>query len=642
MLEYLRTATAGWVAKGFIGVLVLSFAVWGIADIFNGGSSRDVATVGDIPISQQAFQNAFQNELNQVANRLGRQLSPDEARAVGLDRRVLSELLTSATLSNQARALKLGISDDVIAKSIVQDAAFRDSFGNFDRQLFEQILAQSGIDEAAYVAEQRQRSTSGQRAGGVSGSLTAPAVLRDAFADFQSATRVVDYFAVPPVDTASISAPDEQVLTAFYNANKSEFTLPEFREFSILSLRPESMISSISIDESDIVQEYEARKASYVTQERRQVEQIPFPDADQAALAAAKINTGTDFAEVAKEFGYSASDIELGLVERSAIVDPAIAEAAFSMEVVKVSQPVKTTLGSALVRVLKIEPAKTRELEEVRNEITRRLALEKATEDIIDLQNSIEDERAGGLSLKEIAAKFSLDQSTVAAMDKDGKNTGGTLVDERFRSPDILRSVFEFQVGEEADPIELASGGVIWLDVLSVQPPRLQDFADVRDKVETGWRLDQVKTRLGDIAGNFVKQGNSGTPISEMASKAGGDVLTSQPFVRRGAGTPFSPAFAQAAFAVGDGGFVSGRSTDGKSVYIATVTKQIAANAAQINAGLDTTIVAALGNDLFAQYVGGLQTKFGVSVDGAVLQALTGSDPDGLLTPRNNTDRLGH
>ncbi len=642
MLEYLRTATAGWVAKGFIGILVLSFAVWGIADIFNGGSSRSVATVGDIPISQQAFQNAFQNELNQVANRLGRQLSPDEARAVGLDRRVLSELLTSATLSNQAQALKLGISDEVIAQSIVDDAAFRDSFGKFDRQLFAQILAQSGIDEATYVAEQRQRSIRGQLAAAISGALTAPAVLRDAYAEFQSATRVVDYFKVPEIDPASISTPDESVLRAYYNANKSEFTLPEFRQFSILSLRPEAMIASIEIDQSEIAQEYEARKAGYLTPERRQVEQIPFPDADQAALAAAQINAGKDFVEVAKQYGYSTSDIELGMVTRSAIVDPAIAAKAFSMEAEKVSAPVKTTLGSALVRVLKIEPAKTLTLAEVRDEIKRRLALEKATEDIIDLQNRIEDERAAGLSLKEIAAKFSLDETTIAAMDRDGKNPAGTAVEERFRSPEIRNAVFEFQVGEEADPIELASGGVIWIDVLGAEAPRLQDFAVVRGKVEASWRKDQLETRLRDAAADFVKQGNSGTAIANLAKAAGAQVLTSQPFVRRGAGTPFSPAFAQAAFSVADGGFVSGRSADGKSMFIATVIKEIAPEPDQVSAGLDNTIVAALGNDLFAQYVGGLQSRFGVSVDNAVLQALTGSDPEGLLARNNNIDRLGH
>ena len=628
MLEFLRTSTAGWVAKGFIGLLVMSFAVWGIADIFVGGSSRDVATVGDTPVSQQAFQSAFQNELNQVASRLGRQLTPDEARAVGLDRRVLSQLLTSAALSNQAKALKLGISDKMIAQSIVEDPSFRDSFGQFDRRTFEQVLSFSGLSEEGYVAEQRQRSVRGQLAATISGALAAPAVLRDAFAEFQSATRIVDFFVVPPVDATTIEPASEAALKTYYDGNAAEFTKPEYRKIAILPLRPEDMIASIDINEAEIAQEYAARSASYRTPERRQVEQILFPDAAQAAQAATKIADGAAFADVAKEAGFSATDIALGMVERSAIVDPAIAEAAFSLEVKKVSDPVTGTFGSALVQVLAIEPAKTRGLDEVRDEIKRRLALEKATDEVIGLQNNVEDERAAGLSLAEISTKLNLSHTIIDAMDQEGKNPAGTLVDEKSRTPQIMRAAFELQVGEEADPIELANGTIIWVDVLSVTPPKLQDFAEVRGQVANSWLKSQVETRRQDTARQLVERGNAGATLAELAQDAGSSVQTSQPFVRRGAGTPFSPAFAQNAFAVSVDRFVSGTGRDAGTLFVAQVKKQIEPETGETDAALESTIVSALENDLFAQYVGGLQARFGVSVDGEVLSALTGANPD--------------
>ncbi|MHA1523943.1 MAG: SurA N-terminal domain-containing protein [Alphaproteobacteria bacterium] len=627
MLEILRTATAGWVAKGFIGMLVLSFAVWGIADIFTGDSNRDIATVGDTSVSQRAFQTAFQNELNQVAARLGRQLTPDEARAVGLDRRVLSQLLTSAALSNQARSLKLGISDEAIAKNIVEDATFRDSFGRFSRQTFEQVLSYAGLSEEGYVAEQRQRSVRSQLASTISGALAAPAVLRDAFAEFQAATRTVEYFVVPPVDATTIGAASDAALKTYYDDHAGKFTKPEYREFAILPLVPEDLVASIDIDESEIAQEYAARSASYQTLERRQIEQILFADAAKATQAATKIAEGADFAEIAKQAGFSTADISLGLVERSAVVDPAIAQAAFSLDVDKVSDPVKGTFGSALVRVRKIEPAKTRQLDEVRDEITRRLALEKALDEIVAIQNQVEDERAGGLSLAEIANKLNLRHSTVVAMDGQGKNPAGTLVEARFRTPELLRAVFEFQVGEEADPLELPSGAVVWVDVISVTEPALQDFAKVRAQVEKSWLEGQVETRRQDTARQLVERGNAGATLAQLAVDAGSAMQTSQPFARRGAGTPFSSAFAQSAFAVTVDRFVSGTSNDNNALFVARVTKHTGPNAAQVNPALDAIIVTALEADLFAQYVGGLQARFGVSVDGTVLQALTGADP---------------
>ena len=50
MLQTLRAASKSWVASVVIGVLVLAFALWGVADIFRGGGDTVVASVGGTDI----------------------------------------------------------------------------------------------------------------------------------------------------------------------------------------------------------------------------------------------------------------------------------------------------------------------------------------------------------------------------------------------------------------------------------------------------------------------------------------------------------------------------------------------------------------------------------------------------------------
>src|SRR3546814_7974398 len=62
-------------------LLILSFAVWGIGDIFRGGGQAQVvAQVGDTVIEQRAFSRELSDEINTLSRRLGVQLTMEQAR----------------------------------------------------------------------------------------------------------------------------------------------------------------------------------------------------------------------------------------------------------------------------------------------------------------------------------------------------------------------------------------------------------------------------------------------------------------------------------------------------------------------------------------------------------------------------------
>ncbi|RKH92406.1 peptidyl-prolyl cis-trans isomerase, partial [Corallococcus sp. AB030] len=134
------------------------------------------------------------------------------------------------------------------------------------------------------------------------------------------------------------------------------------------------------------------------------------------------------FEDLAKERNLSATDVDLGLVAKSAIIDSAIGDAAFALAANEVSQPVQGRFGVALLKVSKIEPGTTPAYELVAPKLKRDLAVERAKASISDLYNKMEDERGGGANVLEAAQKAGLKAITIDAVDRSGRGPNGQPV----------------------------------------------------------------------------------------------------------------------------------------------------------------------------------------------------------------------
>src|ERR1044072_7942395 len=115
MLRGIRTASANWLGKTVMGVvmglLIVSFAVWGIGDIFRGFGRSTLAKIGSTEIGIEQFRQTYNERLQQLSRRLGRPIRPDQARALGLDRQLLAQLLAETALDENARDMGLNLSD---------------------------------------------------------------------------------------------------------------------------------------------------------------------------------------------------------------------------------------------------------------------------------------------------------------------------------------------------------------------------------------------------------------------------------------------------------------------------------------------------------------------------------------------------
>src|ERR1700736_1072202 len=412
MLRGMRKASSNWLGKSIMsvvmGVLIVSFGVWGIADIFKGFGQSTLARVGHTEISTEQFRQLYTDRLQQIGRQFGRPLTPDQARAFGIDRQVLQQMVADAAVDEDARRLRLGQSDAEVMRMIFSDPNFKGPSGAFDPQRFKETLRQVGYTEQRYMAEQRKLSLRRQIADTILSGLEPSKTMVEAANRFQNEQRTIEYVKLDAAQAGPIDPPSPAVLAGYFDDHKTQFRAPEYRKFSFVVVTPEEIAKWSVVSDEDAKKVFEQRSNKFSTPERRQISQIVFPNGEEAQAARTRIASGASFDDIAKERGLTAADVDLGMVAKSDVIDPTVAEAAFSLPPDDVSQPLQGRFGVALVKVGKIEPGVQPSYESLATTIKRDIAVERARASVQDLHDKMQDERGGGASVTEAAKKLGL------------------------------------------------------------------------------------------------------------------------------------------------------------------------------------------------------------------------------------------
>ena len=78
MLSTIRDKATGWIAGVIVGLLIISFAFWGVSFYSGQSAGINVALVNDTEISFQSFQRSFAQLRKQMQSVLGDSLSLEE------------------------------------------------------------------------------------------------------------------------------------------------------------------------------------------------------------------------------------------------------------------------------------------------------------------------------------------------------------------------------------------------------------------------------------------------------------------------------------------------------------------------------------------------------------------------------------
>jgi peptidyl-prolyl cis-trans isomerase D len=624
MLHVFRGKMGGWLVKILMSLLILAFVVWGIADVFRNFGSGTAAQIGSVKISPEQFRNIYSDRMREFSRKFGRGLTPEQARALGIDRQILQQIFAEAALDQKAQKLGLNVSDKVLAEKIEKSPEFAGPAG-FSHDYFLLVLRSNGMNEAQYVANQRSTMLRQQIGHAVAGDFTAPKVLSDAYKRFRSEERSIDFVMLGKDQAGAIPEPTPEQVKAFYEEHKALFRAPEFRKLQLLVLTPDAMAASIEVPEAELKKLYDAHKDRFVTPEKREVQQIVFQKPEEAAAASTKLNSGLSFDALAQERKLTPKDISLGLVTKRDILDPAVANAAFSLAIDQVSAPVTGRFGTVILRVQKVEPSVAEPFEKVKDDLRKEAVAERARRDLLDLHDKIEDERAAGSPVSEIANKLKLKAITIDAVDRSGRKPDGSKVEGEAGSAEVLTAAFQAPVGTDNDTIDLRSqGGYVWYDVVSITPSHERPFEEVRAQAETRWKNDAIGKKLAERAEQIRAKLDSGEDFAQAAP--GLTVAHRDKLIRGKTAEGFDVASVTRVFETPQGkdGILETPDGAGRIVYRVTSSKVPVASFDTVNT--EQTLSAGIQNDLLSEYIRRVEDNLGVTVNEAAIRSITGAD----------------
>ena len=300
-----------------VGFLVLSFAIWGIGDVFRGFGRSTVAKIGHTEITIEQFRQIYNDRLQQFGRQLGRQLTMDQARALGIDRQVVAQLVAEVVLDEQvtqpaSRACptprspsasppippsrRRAVSSTACASSRPSGRPASPSSDSSRNSVSRYCGASSRAPSLAARSRPKPRSKP-QTAITTSSALS---IMCCSIAARPARSR-------PPT-------PEE--LAKYFEERKILFRAPEYRKMVVVSLIPSEQARWVEVSDEDLKRAYDDRRSRYITPERRNIQQIVFPNADDARAAAERIAKGETFAAIAAERGLSDKDIDLGTVRQ--------------------------------------------------------------------------------------------------------------------------------------------------------------------------------------------------------------------------------------------------------------------------------------------------------------------------------------
>ncbi|UPW16953.1 SurA N-terminal domain-containing protein [Agarivorans sp. TSD2052] len=526
MLEKLREGSQGPVAKIILGLVILSFALAGVGSYIATPSEQLAAEVNGEAISRAEFDQAYQNERSRLEGQYGaafNQLAADPAYMAQFRQNVLDRMVSERLLNQAAEKYGLRVSDAQVKSQILNMPEFQVD-GRFDNDRYLAVLYRANLQPSQFRDLIRNDLTRQQLQQALLGSEFALPSEAEMLVKLNQQTRDVRYVTVPVENFAQQQAPSEEDLKAYYEERKNTFQTEESVDVEYIVVDTSKIAEGVVVDEQDIQQFYDANSQSYTQAEKRKVAhiQISFTDDEAADKAKAeallvKINQGEDFAALAAEASdetFSAENGgELGWFE-SGVLPTEFDSALFALaNEGDVSEVVKTESGFHLIKLIEIETAQVKPLDDVKVQISQRLQQEQAqntfyeqAQRLAEVSFEIPD------SLVDVASETGLTVETVKGLTRSSANA-------LLNQPQVINQLFNpdfIAEGLNSDAIQLEDDSSVVVRVMAHQAAEIKPFEEVEAQIAEGLTQSRSNKAAQDYADSLIAALQSGEGLDGL------------------------------------------------------------------------------------------------------------------------------
>lgn len=516
MLGTLRKGAHSFFAKVLMGLLVASFAAWGIGDITrSAGGVPSVATVGDEEITVAEFQQQMQ----QLRRSFGENYSPELIQSLNLHSIKLSEMINRSLIKQEVARLGIEVTDDELLKEISNDVSFHNANGVFDKPLFLKTLQQMGVSEKTYMDSVRKEMAVRVLLATFSNYSLARPGLIDAVYGAQHEKRKVMLLLLTQAPKSD-AVPDDEELQKYYESHKAGYTAPEYRAFSYAMLKPEDIEKNIEVSRQDLFEFYTQRASEFTVPQQREVDQLLYPERAEAQKAYNLLRAGKPLEAVLAEAPPKGGKPQaLGAKTQDAM--PAGGKEVFALDKGEFTVPIKSPFGWHIFIVTKIIPKSAAPFDSVKDDLKQEIVSQRANAVLTETLEQFEDELSAGKSLKEAAQAAGLTFETGDPVDRFGQSSDNSQAFDPQKDEELLRTAYSLEKDEHSELIPRPDGGYFIVTLDSITPPRERAFDEVRGQVladvSSVMMHDALKTHASFIASRIESQPDRGAREKAIA-----------------------------------------------------------------------------------------------------------------------------
>ena len=594
-----------------LALLIVGLAGFGATNL--GGTIRSIGQVGtrDIPVDEYA--RALQSDIRATAGQFGQQLTFQQAELFGIPQQTLSRLLSEKALDHESDTLGLSVGDEAVRDRLMNIRGFQGVDGSFDRDTYAYALSNAGLSEAAFEHQLRDETTRTLFQAAVLSGNTMSSAYSDRLISYLLEQRSGLLIKLTENDLSTpLTAATSDQLQTFYNENIDQFSLPESKSITFISLTPDMVKDQVNLQESALQSLYQKNQDKYFTPEQRSVDRLVFLDESEAQSSIEQVQSGSiSFEELVINRGLNLTDIDLGKVTLEDLEESG--DVVFGATVGEVVGPFETSLGPALFRITGQEKEETISFEDARDDLFDELASDQARRLIESQASTIDDLLAAGATLEEIIEESDAELGNIRYY--TGVNSGIAAYSE------FQQAARELTESDFPSIIQLSDDGIVALRLEEVLPASPEPFEDVRASVEQTWRNDELMQALRAQANEKISKINANNSLASLDLGH----TTFENLTRDQAIDGAPPAVLAQAFELE---VKSTSAIDGDlSVYLVqvldiqeadTTTEQ----AESLQTQIASQLTSSLSQDLIQSYLSGIQKRAEISLNQQAINAV--------------------
>ncbi|HSI23891.1 MAG TPA: SurA N-terminal domain-containing protein [Methylophilaceae bacterium] len=501
MLDTFREHSKGWLAKGILALIAVTFAVFGIDTYLqNAGSGAAVAKVDGKSVTMQEYSNAMQALRNQM--QAAGKVDPALLENPEVRQSVLDKLVVSRLLNAEVRDRNFALSDESLSNFIIGLPEFQQN-GKFSQELYDEVLKQNNMSPSQFEARMRAELLVQQARDGVAAAAFVPSSLFDKVMQVEHQQREISIATINADAFLDKVKVEPAQIKDYYEKNKEKFRVPEQVKIEYVMFSANNLIPGIQVSDEEAQKYYSENAAQFQGQEQRRASHIliGFGKGDAASKQGAREKANSILAEVkkdpskfdalAKQYsqdpGSAQNGGDLGLFGRGMMVKP-FEEAVFNMAPGAISDLVESEFGFHIIKLTEIQGS-GQTFDEVKTNIRAELIYQKALAQFAEKAEGFSNvvyEQSD--SLQPAAKEFGLQVQASQWMSRADAM-------KFFKSDKLVNAVFSNEVLKDkrnTEAVEVAPNTLLAARVIEYKPSAARSLTEISTALENFLRHEQA------------------------------------------------------------------------------------------------------------------------------------------------------